>query len=153
MSRGSVASMISMLPLSKLLEISTLGSSLRRDHSDECAAFFAHNCRSFSAAALRIGAPTARERETPHIIPSVFHRNGKPISDFRGAWNGACTRAGLPNIVVHDLRRSAVRNLERAGVPRSKAINLTGHKTESVYRAIEEFQSYIGRLDLVDDLQ
>jgi hypothetical protein len=37
-------------------------------------------------------------------------------------------------MLLHDFRRTAVRNLERAGVPRSSAMNMTGHLTEAVYR-------------------
>ena len=53
---------------------------------------------------------------------------------FHAVWRGVCERAEVPGRLFHDLRRTAVRNLERAGVPRSWAIKLTGHKTESVYR-------------------
>ncbi|HYK91789.1 MAG TPA: site-specific integrase [Acidobacteriota bacterium] len=68
------------------------------------------------------------------IVPWVFHRNGKAILDYRKAWKDACAAAGVPGRIPHDFRRTAVRNLERAGVPRSVAMKLTGHKTESVYR-------------------
>lgn len=74
------------------------------------------------------------ERESGSVVRHVFHRSGKPLSDFYGAWRAACRKAGLPGRLFHDFRRTAVRNLERAGVPRSVATKLTGHKTEAVYR-------------------
>lgn len=77
---------------------------------------------------------TAAERARGSIVPAVFHHNGKPIRDYNHAWREACKAAGCPDRLVHDFRRTAVRNLERAGVPRSVAMKLTGHKTETVYR-------------------
>jgi integrase len=74
------------------------------------------------------------ERKTGRIIAHVFHRNGKPIKSCVRTWKAACKAAGLEGRLIHDLRRSAVRNLERAGVSRSVAMKLTGHKTEAVYR-------------------
>ena len=68
------------------------------------------------------------------IVPLIFHRNGKRIRDLRRAWDSACTAAGCPGRIPHDFRRTAVRNLERAGVPRSAAMAMVGHKTESIYR-------------------
>ena len=55
-------------------------------------------------------------------------------SGFDKAWRLAREKAGCPGRIPHDFRRTAVRNLEQAGVPRSVAMKLTGHKTESVYR-------------------
>ena len=55
-------------------------------------------------------------------------------SGFDKAWRRAREKAVLPDRIPHDFRRTAVRNLEQAGVPRSVAMKLTGHKTESVYR-------------------
>jgi len=76
----------------------------------------------------------ALELATGRIVPWLFHRDGNQIKDFRGAWEAACKAAGVPGRLVHDFRRTAVRNLERAGVPRSAAMKMTGHKTEAVYR-------------------
>jgi integrase len=74
------------------------------------------------------------ERAQGRIIAHVFHRYGRPIKSLRRAWMTACRKAGRPGLLPHDLRRSAVRNLERARISRSVAMKLTGHKTEAVYR-------------------
>ncbi len=75
----------------------------------------------------------ALEQATGQIIPWIFHRNGTAIRSFRSAWRTACRNAGLPGRIPHDFRRTAVRNLERAGVPRSDAKAMVGHLTDSIY--------------------
>jgi len=54
-------------------------------------------------------------------------------TSFQKHWRKAAIAAGLPKALVHDLRRSFVRACERAGVPRSVAMSITGHKSELVY--------------------
>ena len=80
------------------------------------------------------------EMATGQTVTTVFHWNDegtiKPIHPkvLYRRWKVACRLAGVPTRIPHDFRRTAVRNLERAGVPRSVAMKLTGHKTEAVYR-------------------
>jgi integrase len=60
--------------------------------------------------------------------------DGRPISDFRVAWASLCAKSCVPGLLVHDLRRSAARNLRRAGVAESVIMAIGGWRTASMFR-------------------
>src|SRR5262245_44981782 len=80
-----------------------------------------------------------RETRFPTCPWVFFNDRGQRIGRFQRSWRTACTLAGVakdggePDRLFHDLRRSGVRNLIRAGVPESVAMRISGHKTRSVF--------------------
>ncbi|MBX7185032.1 MAG: site-specific integrase [Vicinamibacteria bacterium] len=89
----------------------------------------------------------------------VFHRTskgkpGQPVALFDKAWRNALKAAGLPSErLFHDLRRSAARNLRRAGASETESMRVTGHKTPSMFRrySITTDDEVAAALQRVDD--
>lgn len=78
-------------------------------------------------------ATDALELRTGKPCALVFHRNGEPLVSFYGTWRAASTAAKVPGRLLHDLRRTAIRNLVRAGVSESVAMKMCGHKTRAIF--------------------
>ena len=85
------------------------------------------------------GAGKQREKSCCVFFRMVAQGRGGPkkptqITSITKAWKTACRLAECPGTIPHDFRRAAVRNLDRAGISRSAAMRMVGHKTESIYR-------------------
>jgi integrase len=115
------------------------------------------------------------DRKTEHddlkrqgrITPLVFFRlvaegrggelKPRAIVSFTKAWRVACTAAGCPGRIPHDLRRSAVRSFTRAGISEHVSMKLSGHLTPSVFRRYDivsegDLRSAASALDNARDL-
>jgi integrase len=80
------------------------------------------------AAPLRVRGRTYHPAGAP-----LFKSDSRDLLNaLRDEWRTACARAGLPGRMFHDLRRSAARNFERTGIPRSVARKLGGW-TDKIY--------------------
>src|SRR5882762_7679741 len=98
-----------------------------------------------SPAAVRLlgeqrGRVEALQRQLGRIFTDVFvHTDKGPLQgrrqhEFNKAWRSACRAAGYTGTLLHDLRRSGVRAMVRAGVPESVAQRISGHATSAVFR-------------------
>lgn len=63
----------------------------------------------------------------------VFHKNGCRVWDFGKKWRKARKEVGLPDKLFHDFRRTTAKNLTDSGVPESLAMQITDHKTRSMF--------------------
>lgn len=82
-----------------------------------------------------------RDSKFPECPYVFFGETGSPIVDFRKAWADACKEAGVPALLFHDLRRTAARNMRRAGITENVIMKIAGWKTRSMFE----------RYDIIDD--
>jgi len=84
--------------------------------------------------ALLLAQHSKRQMACPYVCYKVTKGGiAVKLDSFRKAWASGCKRAGLAGLLFHDLRRSAVRNLVRSGVPERVAMSISGHKTRAVF--------------------
>ena len=74
------------------------------------------------------------DRDVNHArCPYIIAENGVRVADIKTAWNAAVRRAGIPKVLVHDLRRTAASNMDQAGIPRRIIMDICGWKSEAMF--------------------
>ena len=64
----------------------------------------------------------------------VRTKPGSHVQKFDASWKAAVKRADNEGLLFHDLRRSAQRNMRKAGIDESIRMKISGHKTDSMDR-------------------
>jgi hypothetical protein len=76
----------------------------------------------------------------PENCPYIISWKGNGISEVKTAWNKARVRAKLPRLLIHDLRRTAVRNTIRTDIPEKQAMRISGHKSRSIFDRYDNYR-------------
>ena len=103
-------------------------------HKDDPAPEF----QTFSRPSRRLSAPYKAAGEAAFVLPQrqinqnvqmimIDRARGSEFSTEVRSANGKLIKTG--NNILHDFRRSAVRNLECAGVSQTDAMKIIGHKS------------------------
>jgi len=83
-------------------------------------------------ASLCPESPWVFFRQGSKFVNRRSPRRGGHVDDIRKGWKKAADATGITRL-FHDLRRTGVRNLIRAGVPEEVAMRISGHKTPSMF--------------------
>jgi integrase len=128
----------------RVRQVDLLGKSLRLDagttKNDEGREV------TLPATALTLLKECIRGKAPDAYVFTRAEKPGKPVRDFRKTWEKLTAAAGVPDLLLHDLRRSAARNLRNAGVPEGVIMKIGGWKTRSVF----ERYSIIVQSDIQD---
>ena len=111
---------------------------LRRQARREAMAALGHIC---PAVFFREWATGRRGLSTAHKAHATIAIEPRRIKRFNKQWATATITAGCPGRLVHDFRRTAIRNMSRRGVVETVAMKLSGHKTRAIfdrYRIVNE---------------
>ena len=65
--------------------------------------------------------------------PYLFQYRGRQLKNFRTGFEKAWEAAGVSELIFHDTRRTAVRNMVLTGSPEKRAMQISGHRTRSVF--------------------